>query len=188
MRRRAVICVETGERFPSMLSAARAYGTTNVCIDRAIRRGIRAAGYHWALTGPGFGPPANSRQILCLDTGKTLESITAAAALARCSPKAVTICIEMGTTCRGYRFVYADDPDRTPVPKPTPKRMGRPPRPVRRMGDGAIFPSIKAAAEEMGIRPCNLCTAISRRTRCGGEYWQYADGDPNPTRYRSRNR
>ena len=40
-----VICIETGEAFDSINHAMRAVNSPNIA--RAIRTGIRAAGFHW---------------------------------------------------------------------------------------------------------------------------------------------
>ena len=42
-----VECVETGKRYESLESAARAVGDHRPNIARAIKRNIRAGGYHW---------------------------------------------------------------------------------------------------------------------------------------------
>ena len=43
----AVLCVETGERFGSITSAARAMGVTEASVYQAARKGCRCRGYHW---------------------------------------------------------------------------------------------------------------------------------------------
>eukprot|EP00808_Paulinella_micropora_P019711 g69821.t1 len=45
---RPVVCVETGEVFPSIAAAARRIGMHRSSIQSSLTRGIRAGQYHWA--------------------------------------------------------------------------------------------------------------------------------------------
>lgn len=44
---RRIVCVETGEEFPSALAAACATGTTANSVRGALRKGCRGGGFHW---------------------------------------------------------------------------------------------------------------------------------------------
>jgi len=58
-------------------------------------------------------------------------------------------------------------------------------RPIGRRGKAVIgvrgketveFPSIRAAADAVGVADCSICDAIKRKGRSGGYYWRYLDG------------
>ena len=42
-----VMCVETGEEFDSLTSAAKHYGVTKGAISNAIKKGTKSCGFHW---------------------------------------------------------------------------------------------------------------------------------------------
>jgi hypothetical protein len=44
---KAVVCVETGERYPSIKAAAEAVGRYRTALANALREGGRCAGFHW---------------------------------------------------------------------------------------------------------------------------------------------
>jgi group I intron endonuclease len=45
--RKPVLCVETGEAFPSITAAARHLAVTETSVHQAMRKGCRCRGYHW---------------------------------------------------------------------------------------------------------------------------------------------
>lgn len=47
--RKPVVCVETGDSFPSITAAARALGVNEASVNQAIRKGCRCKGNHYRL-------------------------------------------------------------------------------------------------------------------------------------------
>jgi len=45
--RKPVICIETGEIFPSAREASKSMGLSNPCVHEAIKRKGKAGGYRW---------------------------------------------------------------------------------------------------------------------------------------------
>lgn len=46
--KRPIICIETGEIFPSLLSAAKFVGVSSAAIIKAIKHGWKCSGYYWS--------------------------------------------------------------------------------------------------------------------------------------------
>ena len=88
VRRKSVRCIETGEIFESIGMAARKYKTITSNIS-SVCRGVNktASGKHWEFVNDEFknieivknGNLLRSKKIRCIETGKTFESIGAAA-------------------------------------------------------------------------------------------------------------
>lgn len=82
-----VICLETGERFPSICAAARAVGRSVSSMHRAIGDGSTCGGRHFYLADEQKPPacffrhkkPSGRKPVRCVETGRTFPSVCAAA-------------------------------------------------------------------------------------------------------------
>jgi hypothetical protein len=115
--RRAVIAVETGERFPSILAASEAKGMSRSAVGEALRRGIRTAGTHWkyedGLTE--YRPRASTKDhrvaVVCVETGHRYESYREAAAMLDLPHKSIHNAVKRGGRCGGRRWMTAKQYD-----------------------------------------------------------------------------
>jgi hypothetical protein len=111
-QKRAVICLDTGERFPSVGAAAKAKGASQGNLSMVLygkRR--RCKGFRWAYQDDFDAghvaperPPRNrganaaqARPVRCVETGELFASSVLAGASKVCSPSHITSC------CRGKR-------------------------------------------------------------------------------------
>lgn len=83
---RTATCVETGETFPSLKSAAQSVGLKGgTSIRIAAETGVTAGGFHWTVTG--ITPPPQltesrartARHVVCVETGEVFDNLQAAA-------------------------------------------------------------------------------------------------------------
>lgn len=103
----------------------------------------------------------NSRvPVRCRETGRVYPSIRAAAADVGIHFVNISVAVRRGYRAGGFTWERADEnnPER-----PTVQHQNRP---VRR-NDGAIFPSVSAAAAALGISPKSIHQAMSRSRRFG---------------------
>ncbi len=49
-------------------------------------------------------------------------------------------------------------------------------KPVRCVSTGEVFPSTKAAARFLGVKPTYILQALRKGCRCSGSYWEYVNG------------
>lgn len=59
-------------------------------------------------------------------------------------------------------------------------RESLPKRPVRCVGTGEVFESLRAAERHLGVYKDTIHKAIKRGIRCRGNYWEYATESPHP--------
>eukprot|EP00808_Paulinella_micropora_P019721 g59191.t1 len=71
-QRRAVICLETGQHFPSLFSAAKAYNTSHGNIVRACDKGLRCKSHRWEPTG--YGRPDFATNLTTTQAARTQTS------------------------------------------------------------------------------------------------------------------
>ena len=87
---RKIICLETGEEFPSIAQASRAYGVSKTAICSCVKGQTNtASGLHWKYKDEEYhksarfegrkNHPSLSHPVVCKETGKRYESIGEAA-------------------------------------------------------------------------------------------------------------
>lgn len=146
----------------------------------AARGAISQAG--GSLTGSSrkpFEPVA----VVCLDTGVIYDSV--ARASEQTGVKAKRIYDALRFKCRAGGFWWARAQEVSDIPAELERRREGywrglakrglfPPRPVRCVETGEVFPSIRAAARAVGVAcTSNISEAILKGRRAGGFHWQY---------------
>lgn len=121
LKRKEIICIETGTTYESISEAARQTGISRENIKSAVNSlRCSAGGYHWAATGnteqiqelrllDGVCKAAK-RKVRCIETGHIYESITAAAKANNCSQAAVSAVLSGRLKAvKGYHWEYVND-------------------------------------------------------------------------------
>ena len=116
--RKAVICVETGEIFPSISDAAKHYGILNQGISDVLNgKKVTSGGFHWKYAD---GRPDKTREkkqqkihtksIMCIETGKIFPSIKIAAAeIGICRTGISSVVNGRRDTAGGFHWKYLED-------------------------------------------------------------------------------
>ena len=108
---RPIKCVETGEIFESITSAAKSIGVSNGAIKNVLfGQNHTAGGYHWEDAKVYVKPitQKNSHPVKCVETGEIFESIAAAAKWLKLSRENIKCSIRKNTRAGGYHWVDAD--------------------------------------------------------------------------------
>lgn len=106
---RPVVCVETGEQFPSATAAARANGSASLGgLGYSLRTGHRYKGMHWryADRDPVVSVSKRERPVRCVETGQRFESGQAAANSVGRSKSAIRVAIREQQCSGGYHWEY----------------------------------------------------------------------------------
>lgn len=104
-----VVCVETGEVFES---ATFLLNKGIPCVNRAIRRGTRAGGFHWKYRDIEYTPPPrpiNGRSVQCVETGVIYKTIRLAAKSVGGSASAILQAIRIGGRSSKLHWKYANN-------------------------------------------------------------------------------
>ena len=121
-RKRPIICIETNEKFESTAEAARHYKTTAENIQRACKNYAKTAvKLHWCyledfatrnvVTESIPGKPTKPRAVLCIETGKRFESISAAGRFYKIrSANICRACKNPQSKAANLHWRYADAP------------------------------------------------------------------------------
>ena len=188
---RPVICLETGEEYESVITAAAAIGKAYPTVKQAIRTGGLAGGYHWTYSDdPNLAMKLGryaggnrghrlDRKVICLETGEEFESAADAAAAASVSGGNICCAIRSGGRACGFHWAFADDQD---IAEKLARYFGGD-HAHRRGGKvicietGEEYESVAAAVTETSVPLNTIYSAIRRGCRAGGYHWAYAD-DP----------
>jgi hypothetical protein len=175
-RKIKIVCLETGEEYPSAVDLARDIGCAQAQVSRATRSGHALHGLHYYRLDdyPDGPPPAGfvavrGEPVECFETGETFGS--AADAARRFGVRAARIrhAVASGGEVAGFRFCR---PGGQPVPRDPDPRL----RPVVRIDDGERWPSHAALARELGVTGEAVRDAIERGgTLRGGRYCHEED-------------
>ena len=118
----------------------------------------------------------NKRPVVCIETNKIFQSITAAAKWAGVSINVISNVLHGRTKIAGgchWRFSNSDvvvviEKDTTP------KHYKK----VRCLETGEIFPTITAAAKWAGVAENTLCATLHGKQKTSGKkHWEYVDAD-----------
>lgn len=169
----AVICIETGERFPSIEAAARHFNINSSTLA-AIMRGesISSLPYHWK--------PAEEEQkhntirdessrknyrptpVFCLETDETYPSVRQAAKALGISPATIAYVLagKVKRDCR-YHFEYVGDVSQPKacVDRSKPQNIPRC-RPVMCIETKERFDSMRQAAIKMGLNSAHIGNVV----------------------------
>lgn len=103
------------------------------------------------------------------DDGRVWPSVVSATADAGVSESRLRYAIRSGRVCAGHRWHYLGEEWRE---RPNPTNS---PVPIMRKGDGKEWPSIRACAEEIGVRPERLRDATMTGREIDGERYARKD-------------
>lgn len=196
-----VVCVETGEVFPSALEAARKYGSGHPFTLYRVLNGAadEAFGLHWrratddeiAAVFPHDAPRlANSsgyarsyRAVVCTSTAEYFPSLSHAARAIGTTVTAVHNCASGKTrSCAGLLWRFATEEEqaaRAAMCEPVgmaPERVHRGKRVVC-VETGEVYESMSAAARAKGLSgPICIGSVIGKPSRtAAGFHWVHAD-------------
>ena len=183
--KRAVRCVETGEIFPSIKSAAAWANGSSACILYACKNGTKSAGYHWryvdnasrGYTHRVSNKNRKKRAVHCVEKNITFESIAAVAAwIGAPTSNIIGACKNPQKTVKGYHFFYVGEPcfNEEKCKRISTKNS----KPVLCVETGIIYPSSIAAAEAIGTQPWNINAVCRGEQRTsGGYHWRRVTDD-----------
>lgn len=108
-----VVCLETGEVWPSSKSLATAINMSSPSVCKNMRQGRPIKGHHYAYLGRPL-PPQHAhtkredgrRPTICLETGQRFKTLREAGAFAKRAPYAVSYAATTGGCCGGYHFIW----------------------------------------------------------------------------------
>lgn len=168
---RPVKCVETGEIFESITSAAKSIGVSNGAIRNVLfGRNHTAGGYHWEDAKVDVKPSIqkNSRPVKCVETGEIFESISAAAKYVNLSRENIKCAIRKNTRAGGYHWVDANaEIDLNSVSYPA-NRMHA----VKCVETDEFFESLATAAKWANVHYSNIQRVLNKPTRTvRGYHW-----------------
>ena len=109
--RKAVVCVETGEVFDSTGIAAYEMGLTISGVSKSARSGQATKGFHFHYIDASSMSirPSKTIPVICVETGKKYDSITAAAlAIGQKTPSNIIVALKSGGKSGGYHWRFAD--------------------------------------------------------------------------------
>ena len=118
LKRKSIICIETGIKYISVSEAARQTGIGRSNIKTAINgKRLSAGGYHWAvvddqekiseLSALAGKCKAAKRSVICVETGSIFESITEAARYMNVSQPGISNVLSgRSKTAGGYHWKY----------------------------------------------------------------------------------
>ncbi|MBO4400979.1 MAG: GIY-YIG nuclease family protein [Selenomonadaceae bacterium] len=183
--RRPVVCMETGEVYPSLEAAAEKAGVSDSYMCK-VCSGVKttAGGYHWRYQDDEEKEIVEvtngiSRKVICVEKKMIFDSIAKAAEWAGVSRDAV------GQACRGqihtsayYHWRFLDEYDESdPYRAVNPKRERSTvsdPRKVICVETGEIFDSIKAAARWAKIHHDSISRVCRGKAKiAGGYHWKF---------------
>lgn len=118
----SVVCIETGNEYPSIATAARETGISAACISECCRFTAKSArGTHWRYSDMPLQewermhsekydhPDPKSIPVICIDTGTIYESVNAASKAMGVSKTAIAnVCKGKTRMSAGYRWKYLD--------------------------------------------------------------------------------
>ena len=143
--KKPIICIDTGEIFDSVNSAAAKVGVTRSCVSMALNGRMKTAGgYRWAYLNPDDKVSA--------ETSKNL-----------------------GKANRGKKQSAKQVEKRVAHWKGKKRENYNSYKPVVCVETGEIFKSVKIAAESVGITPCFLSKVLHGiKKTAGGYHWKFA--------------
>lgn len=186
---RKIICLDTGEEFPSIAQAARAYGISSTAIVNCAKGDTNTAcGLHWKYKDEEYhksaryegrkNHPDMSRPVVCKETGVRYESLGEAERQTGILKTSIWRCAKGDAiTTHGLHWGFVIDGKEI-----FPERHDRNKRPVMCIETGEKFSSITEAADS--IKDCpgpqNLGSSVRRGHKYKGKTYVYIDKYGNP--------
>ena len=177
---RKIRCVETGEIFDSIKTAAEHYGLKRPNISAVLAgKNKTSGGFHWEYVD---GQPPQSRSeefrkkigkpVRCVETGVVYESLTKAAEVFGVSYSAIANAVNglCETSC-GFHWEFAKENPPTKQIKKPPKTTAKS---IRCVETQEVFKSLREAAEFFGIHSSGIGHALNGRNKtAGGCHWEF---------------
>ena len=175
---RPIVCIETGEVFPSAQAAAQSlgisYGASN--IGTAARNGGAIKGFHWRFKDdpePEPGQIRGNRAVVCWETGEEFDTAEEAAVWAGTDIKGIYASLNLHCSSGGFHWYLKG----TPKPDAGMFKTGKA---VVCWETGEVFESVNAAAKAAGLKNGGrISTAAKNGGMSGGCHW-YFEGSPKP--------
>lgn len=174
----AVVCVETGVVYPSMIAAAESIGLEPSNISSVCNgRSRTAGGYHWRrLTDEETDTTDRRfRAVRCTTTGIVYQSVSEAAAALGVVPSHIyAVCNGKSKTVKGLHFEYVDPDGKKNISEEAYRNK------VAAIGvavlcveTGETFETIAEAARAKGIKTSSIgAVCLGKRKTAGGYHWR----------------
>ena len=186
---RKVICLDTGEEFPSIAQASRAYGVSSTAICNCVKgKTNTASGLHWKYKDEEYhksirqegmkNHPSLSHPVVCKETGKRYASISDAARQNGLSKTNIWRCAKGDTiSVHGLHWGFVVDGENV-----FPERKDKNKRMITCIETGEKFSSITEAAKSIKDCPSpqSLGSAIRKGHKYKGKIYTYIDENGNP--------
>lgn len=193
---RKIICLDTGEEFPSIAQASRTYGVSSTAVCNCVKgKTNTASGLHWKYKGEEYhkskrnegmkNHPSLSHPVVCKETGERYESIgEAARQMGVCKTNIWRCAKGDAISVHGLHWGFVIDGKDV-----FPKREDRNRKKIMCLETGERFDSITEAGKL--IPECQSIQSFGSSVRRGHKYkgktYVYIDENGNPVPS-SRNR
>ncbi|MBQ9479005.1 MAG: GIY-YIG nuclease family protein [Selenomonadaceae bacterium] len=179
----AVLCIETGVVYPSMIAAAESIGLdpsniSSVCCGHSRTAG----GYHWRrLTDDESNIDFTDRRfraVLCTDTGVVYESVVAAAAAIGINPGGIySVCDGKSKTANGLHFEYVEPNSKRNINKEALRKLALARGvAVLCVETGEKYETLVDAEKATGINAGTIgAVCLGKRKTAGGYHWRRLD-------------
>ncbi|MBQ9487223.1 MAG: hypothetical protein IJU91_05425 [Selenomonadaceae bacterium] len=177
-----------------MVDAAEKLGIKPQNLTAALHgRQKTAGGYTWKYADESLNSQENVQMqtenrklILCVETGEIFHSIVEAANSKGTTLKGISNVLRgRAITSGGFHWKYADDQLNGKVRDESDRCDNR--KPVICVETGEIFQSMTEAAKHFGILATGIRDVLNGvKVTTGGYHWHYADGRPDKTRERKK--
>ena len=178
----AVICLDTGETFPTLDAAAKRFGINPSTVGKIVRGKCKSSLHFQRVEEPSHNEIRGEDKrknnlpdsVICVETGECFESIRQAAkALGIVNTSISSVLRGKLITAGGFHWQYADGRPIKLREKKTPKTAAKS---IICIETEKIFPSVTTAAEEMRVVTSSISNALKDRSKTsGGYHWRYAD-------------
>lgn len=186
VKRRSVICIETGKIYDCLKEAGADIGTSHSNISYACSgKTVLAGGYHWAYYEDFLANPNQEKfvkdgyfimSVICLETEKVYKNIKEASEDTGANNTNISlVCRGKLATCGGYHWMYHKDylKNGADINKLKSKYGGRK---VLCIEKNKVYESIKEAYIENNITKSTMWyTLQDNRRTAGGYHWKYVD-------------
>ncbi|MBQ9479747.1 MAG: GIY-YIG nuclease family protein [Selenomonadaceae bacterium] len=173
---RRVLCIETSIEYSSIAEAARQTGALSTSISRVCRGDLKTTHrLHFVFVNNSADElkrfSQKKRPILCIETGKSYESIAEAARQTGLLASTLSeVCNGKIKTFGGFNFVFADTPeDERQIFVPNNRR-------VLCIETNVEYISIRKAAQQLGISHHSISKVCNgKQGTAGGLHFEYVD-------------
>lgn len=174
-----VVCLETGQRYDSIGTAAKETGVQRNELRTAIKNGYLIHGYHFyredcPKPSDDFFKPYYGRhdKIECVETRKCFDTLKAAAqSVGLKRGESIRQALNSGGAAGGCHWKYHNEEEDDTQYKRTMMRNV----PIMCVETGKVFDNLAEASREADCDPSLIRAAIRRKGTCRGLHWMYFD-------------